>query len=167
MVITTFNEGIQAWKSTDCNRWASHLPLLYTCGSAASVLELGMGQYSTAAFLNRSIFPDLGRLVSIESNLDWIRESADLRHDVHAYPEPIESLLETMDLEAFDLIFVDNSDKAERRIATLKYISSRNPGHAKVLVHDWELYHEAVTGFRFGIVDDRQEPQTALVWGRE
>jgi hypothetical protein len=136
-------------------------------GDAKSVLELGMGRYSTPMFLDREIFPFLTRLVSIESDPAWAKPATDPRHEVHAYPEPIEPLLRTFDLEQFDLIFVDNSDSADRRIATLKYISSRRPLKAKVLVHDWERYHDAITGFSFCILDDRQLPHTALVWRRQ
>ncbi len=136
-------------------------------GDAESVLELGMGQYSTPMFLDREIFPFLTKLFSVESDPAWAKLTTDARHRVHILPEPIEPLLDTFDLEQFDLIFVDNSDSADRRVATLKYISSRRPLRARVLAHDWERYHDAVTGFRFGILDDRQMPQTALVWGRK
>ena len=163
--MTSMTDSLKAWHLTGLDPWASHLPLLRTCGWATNVLELGMGRYSTPTFLDRAVYPFLERLVSIESNPDWMRASDDPRHEVHAYPEPIEALLDTMDLDTFDLIFVDNSDKAESRIATLKYVCARRPHKAKVLIHDWERYHDAVTGFRFGILDDRQMPQTALVWG--
>jgi hypothetical protein len=166
LVIVSMTEASEAWKQTACNNWASHLPLLRTCGWATRVLELGMGRYSTPTFLNSALFPFLDTLVSVESDRGWIQQSEDARHKIHIHPEPIEPFLDDFDLENFDLIFVDNSDKAERRIETLKYISSRQPRRASVLVHDWERYHAAVTGFRFGILDDRQLPHTALVWGR-
>lgn len=158
-------EELHRWKETGCDAWASHIPLLLMNRDVNSVLELGMGKYSTSLFLDKNLFPDLHNLVSVESNSDWAASSSDDRHHILLYPEPIEHLLDTLVFDDFDLIFVDNSDSADRRIATLKYVSSRRPSTSKVFVHDWERYHDAVTGYEYAIVDDRQLPHSALVWG--
>ena len=96
---------------------------------------------------------------------EWIVEADDPRHQVLLTPEPIEPLLDTLDLDQFDLIFVDNSDSGERRCDTLRYVASRC-GQSIVVAHDYDIpsYCEAATGFSHGIIDDRQKPYTALLW---
>jgi hypothetical protein len=52
--------------------YASHLGLLTRIGPGITqVLELGAGQYSTPLFLDRAVYPDLKRLVSIEPDRKW------------------------------------------------------------------------------------------------
>jgi predicted O-methyltransferase YrrM len=146
--------------------FATHIPLLKALGhEIETVLELGAGIYSTSLFLNRLWYPQLRQLVSVEQKAEWIVEADDPRHQVLLTPEPIESLLDTLDLDQFDLIFVDNSDSGERRCDTLRYVASRC-GQSIVVAHDYDIpsYCEAATGFSHGIIDDRQKPYTALLW---
>ncbi len=54
--------------------WASHIPVLRTLAEEYqidSVVEFGLGKYSTAVFLDREHFPDLQRLISFEHNTEW------------------------------------------------------------------------------------------------
>ena len=146
--------------------FATHIPLLKALGhEIETVLELGAGIYSTSLFLNRLWYPQLRQLVSVEQKAEWIVEADDPRHQVLLTPEPIEPLLDTLDLDQFDLIFVDNSDSGERRCDTLRYVASRC-GQSIVVAHDYDIpsYCEAANGFSHGIIDDRQKPYTALLW---
>jgi predicted O-methyltransferase YrrM len=146
--------------------FATHIPLLKALGhEIETVLELGAGIYSTSLFLNRLWYPHLHQLVSVEQKAEWIVEADDPRHQVFLTPEPIEPLLDTLNLNQFDLIFVDNSDSGQRRCDTLRYVASRCD-RSIVVAHDYDIpsYCEAATGFAHGIIDDRQKPYTALLW---
>jgi len=80
-------------------------------------------------------------------------------------PEPIETFLDSLDLELFDLIFVDNSTSGDRRCDTIKYISEKVK-QPLVVMHDFQVpsYAAAAKAFKHIIVDNRQEPYTALGW---
>ncbi len=146
--------------------FATHIPLLKALGrEIETVLELGAGAYSTSLFLDRLWYPRLRQLVSIEQKAEWIVEAGNPRHQVHLVPEPIEPFLDTLDLDQFNLIFVDNSDSGLRRCDTLRYVASRC-SQSIVVAHDYDIpsYCEAATGFAHGIIDDRQKPYTALLW---
>ena len=149
--------------------YGTHLNVLRSIGKdVTSVLELGMGVYSTKMFLDKSVYPSLTRLLSIDHLDGWAEPSQDPRHTIVVQPEPIETFLDTLNLDSFDLIFVDNSDKASSREATLRYISEK-AGKSLVVTHDWEResYRDAGKGFKHVFVDDRQSPWTAILWGNK
>jgi hypothetical protein len=146
--------------------YGTHLNLLRAVGHGIKkVLELGAGIHSTAVFLDRNYYPDLESLVSVEQNPDWIVSPDDPRHTSHIVPEPIEEFIDTLDINTFDLILVDNSTFAERRCETLRYVANR-VGRSIVVAHDYERqdYAAAASEFTYAVVDDRQVPHTALLW---
>ena len=148
--------------------FATHVPLLRASGAGIkTVLELGTGLFSTPLFLDRGYYPELEALVSVESDEEWARlaRRGDARHAVVFVAEPIESYLAGIDLDRYDLIFVDNSTLAERRCDTLRYLST-HVGRSLVVAHDFEVpsYREAAAGFAHALIDDRQSPWTALLW---
>src|SRR5215212_3358405 len=56
------------------NDYATHVPILIGLArlrEIKTVLEFGCGHYSTLTFLNRSAFPDLEKLQSIENDDTW------------------------------------------------------------------------------------------------
>src|ERR1051326_6007095 len=56
------------------NDYATHIPMLIGLArlrEMRSVFEFGCGKYSTLTFLNRSAFPHLERLCSIENDESW------------------------------------------------------------------------------------------------
>lgn len=146
--------------------FATHIPLLRAIGkNIRTVLELGAGEFSTRLFLDRTYYPILEKLVTIEQNPDWVYKSGDERHEVCIVDEPIESHLDNIDIGYFDLIFCDNSTIGEYRCKTLKYLSEKR-GIGVVVAHDFDVpsYREAAAGFNHALVDDRQAPHTALLW---
>ena len=149
------------------DRWGTHVNLLKAIGGGIkSVLELGMGRNSTPLFLNRTFYPDLTELVSVESDPTWVEQcrTDDPRHRIVTVPEPIEPFLGQVNYNFVDLIFLDNSSNPERRIDTIRYISRLN-SRTIVVMHDYDYapYRDAVSGFSFALVDDRQLPWTALL----
>src|ERR1700751_4542769 len=100
--------------------YATHVPILVGVGCTlriVKVLEFGAGFYSTLTFLNRSAFPDVTSVYSIESDSEWtsrVYEAAknDPRLRIRRVPEPIESILAELDLAEYDLVLVDSSTEA-------------------------------------------------------
>lgn len=134
--------------------WSTHLPLLRTLGPGIrSVLELGAGVYSTPVFLDQALYPDVVRVDSVEHDREWaervLAACPDPRLALYVVPEPIEDFLVLLPLDEYDLILVDNSDKAERRVATIQWIA-RHANRQLVVLHDLERddYREAAGGFR-------------------
>jgi hypothetical protein len=147
--------------------FGTHVNLLCALGPGIkTVLELGAGAFSTSLFLDRDYYPDLIELTTIEQDREWVLAGADPRHKVVIEPEPIEPFLEgVLDLDSFDLIFVDNSTFGERRCDTLRWLA-KHVGRSLVVAHDFNVlsYAEAAGGFDCKIIDDRQVPWTALLW---
>jgi hypothetical protein len=147
--------------------FGTHLNLLRALGPGTrSVLELGAGRYSTPLFLDRSAYPDLVQLSTIESDPEWAKEcnTSDLRHFMVSHDEPIEPYLERLTLVGYDLILCDNSTSGERRCDTLRWLAS-HVRRSLVVVHDYDVpsYAEACNGLDLILVDDRQSPHTALL----
>jgi hypothetical protein len=147
--------------------FGTHLNLLRSLGrDIRSVLELGAGEFSTRLFLDKTYYPNLNELVTVEQRVSWVVADMDDRHRVIIEPEPIEPLLiGVLDMEDFDLIFCDNSTSGERRCETLRWLA-KNVERSLVVAHDFDVpsYREACAGFDHFIVDDRQSPWTALMW---
>jgi hypothetical protein len=146
--------------------FATHVPLLRAVGKGIkTVLELGAGEFSTRLFLDRTYYPDLVELVTVEQDRKWVVCHDDPRHKIAIVEEPIEPFLEMVDLSHVDLIFVDNSTSGERRCDTLRWVAA-HAGRSLVVAHDFDVpsYAEAAGGFEYCIVDDRQSPHTALLW---
>src|ERR1044072_7607495 len=94
------------------NAYATHLPVLIGLAGIRPlrrVLEFGCGHYSTKTFLQRSVFPDLEELHSVENDPAWaetVREviKHDPRSSVTTVSGAMCEVVEKFDLEAFDLI---------------------------------------------------------------
>jgi hypothetical protein len=154
--------------------YASHLPLLSGLGcirgGVKSILELGSGMYSTPMFLNRAFYPHVTRMVSVDHNSNWaerVRSTCkDDRLEMVVTTEPIEPYLSTLDLESFDLIFVDNSDVSFHREATIEYLGVKVM-KPLVVIHDFQYpqYQKSAHNFPNKIIDTRYGPHyTGLVW---
>jgi hypothetical protein len=141
--------------------YASHLPVLRLLGEVLpvkSVLELGAGKYSTPTFLDRSIYPGLQDLFSVEPVKEWREKVAsvvklDPRHRV------IEDWTE-IDPDAFDLIFVDSGQTAAERVADIERIAHTV---RPVVIHDFEV-HDYQGWFDIEFVYDQVTPWTAVCW---
>lgn len=91
------------------------------------ILETGSGLYSTPFFLAF----DIDRLVSLENDRKWLRNTEDPRHEVQFVDGEIVDNLP--DLSEFDLIFVDD-DPVDGRLKTLLRVLDEGTG--LVVVHD-------------------------------
>ena len=155
------------------NAYATHLPVLI--GLAAirpirRVLEFGCGHYSTKTFLQRAAFPDLKELKSIENDPNWaetMRETTrdDARCTVTVVSGAMSAAVRKFDLEAFDLILVDDSTNAQDRAATIRTLSSLHPSNPWLVIHDYEVeeYRSASAGFKQRFAFKAYNPHTGLI----
>ena len=155
------------------NDYSTHVPILIGLSKIReirSVLELGCGHYSTLTFLNRAAFPHLERLQSIENDKAWaetITEVAkhDQRWTLTSIDGEIADSIPSLDLDAFDLILIDDSKTATQRAATIRAMSARNPQRSWIVIHDFEVedYRHAASGFKYKHSFKAYNPWTGLV----
>ncbi len=155
------------------NDYSTHVPVLIGLAKIReikTVLELGCGHYSTLTFLNHSAFPQLERLQSLENDASWaetIAEAAkhDRRWTLTLVDGEIADSISALDLEAFDLILIDDSKTAAQRASTIRRISAKNPQHPWLVIHDFEVedYRKAASGFKYKHAFKAYNPWTGLV----
>jgi len=154
------------------NDYATHIPILIGLSRLRKirhVLEFGCGHYSTLTFLNRSAFPHLERLHSIENDDSWaqaIQESTqDDRWTLQLVNGEIAESVAHLDLESFDLILIDDSKTSVQRAATIRAIASKQPKHPWMVIHDFEVdeYRQAASGFNHRHRFRAYNPETGVV----
>lgn len=154
--------------------YLTHIPVLLNAAKwrkLESVVEFGCGDNSTSAFLNPSYFSDLKKLVSYENDAAWAdrvrsKLNDDPRLDLRLVEGPVSSVVERVDLEQFDLIFIDDSITGEERSATISAVAAKRPRRAIVVVHDFEYYPYRVAArpFKHRFRFTGQNPNTGLLW---
>lgn len=155
------------------NDYATHVPILIGLArlrEIRSVLEFGCGYYSTLTFLNRSAFPHLERLHSIENDVSWaetINEVAknDARWTLRLVTTDIADSVRDLELESFDLIFIDDSKTSEQRASTIRAVGEKRLRHPWIVVHDFEVdeYRRAAAAFKHRHRFRAYNPETGLV----
>jgi hypothetical protein len=155
------------------NDYATHVPILIGLArmrEIKSVLEFGCGYYSTLTFLNRTAFPHLERLHTVENDIVWsetINEVAktDERWTLQLVNGEIAGCVTKLDLERFDLILIDDSKNSTQRAATIRAVAGREPQHPWIAIHDFEVdeYKQAASGFRQRRAFKAYNPETGLV----
>ena len=153
------------------NDYATHIPILIGISrlrEIRSVLEFGCGHYSTLTFLNRSAFPQLERLHSIENDDSWaatIHEAAkdDCRWTLQLITGEISDSIP--ELESFDLILIDDSKTSAQRAATIRAVARKQPQHPWIVIHDFEVeeYRQAASAFRYRQRFRAYNPETGVV----
>ena len=134
-----------------------------------NVLEFGCGYYSTLTFLSRSAFPNLERLQSVENDAEWAcalsEVTSDDRWTLDHIDSEIAASIPNLDLEAFDLILIDDSKTSAQRSATIHAVANKQPQHPWILIHDYEVeeYRVAARGFKQRHAFKAFNPQTGLV----
>ncbi len=129
--------------------YSSHLPILRALAETLDlhrVIEFGAGDHSTPFFLDLG----LDRFVSIESDPEWINPRAEV-HD------------EWNDALDFDLVLIDDGLNAEERTKTIKSVLGRHD-HPLTVIHDAEVYTEAIVKAGYHFVFRFDTPHTALCW---
>ena len=155
------------------NDYATHIPILIGLArlrEIRNVLEFGCGRYSTLTFLNRSAFPRLERLHSIENDDVWastIEEAAkdDPRWTLQRVNGEVSETIANLDLESFDLILIDDAKTSAQRAATMRAVGRRQPQHPWIVIHDFEVeeYRRAASGFKHSHRFRAYNPETGIV----
>jgi hypothetical protein len=156
------------------NDYATHVPVLIGLARMRRierVLEFGCGHYSTKTFLNRSAFPHLKELHSVENDVEWgetIRAAVknDNRCEVKVVSGAMCDAVPEHELDSFDLVLVDDSTSAEQRVATIQTLSVLRPRNPWFVIHDYEIgeYRIAATGFKHRFAFKAYLPQTGVVF---
>ena len=155
------------------NDYSTHVPVLIGLARVReikNVLEFGCGYYSTLTFLNRAAFPQLERLQSIENDAVWSETVHGLAKDddrwsLNLIEGEIADAVSELDLEAFDLILIDDSKTSAQRAATIRAITDRQPRRPWIVIHDYEIdeYRVAARSFRHRYAFKAYNPQTGVV----
>jgi len=153
------------------NDYATHVPILIGLArlrEIKSVLEFGCGYYSTLTFLNRAAFPHLERLQSVENDASWaetIHEAAksDERWTLNLVRREIADAVP--DLEAFDLVLIDDSKTSAQRSATIRAVAGKQPQRPWIVIHDFEVeeYRRAAAGFKQRHTFKAFNPETGVL----
>jgi len=146
----TLRSALVPWAE---NRFATHLPVLIGVGILTRprhVLELGSGKFSTPVLADRAIFPTVKELHSVEDDAEWA-ESVKANVAGQAHVQVVETasvpeLVNRIDLDRYDLIFIDDSALVEDRVRTINTILRRCSPRSTVVIHDfeWRAYRRAV-----------------------
>ena len=155
------------------NDYSTHVPVLIGLArkrEIRTVLEFGCGYYSTPTFLNRSAFPHLERLQSIENDAVWSETIHDLAKDdnrwsLNLIDGEIADSVPFLDLEASDLILIDDSKTSAQRASTIRAIARKQPQRPWIVIHDFEVeeYRIAARGFKQRFAFKAYNPQTGVV----
>lgn len=154
------------------NDYATHIPVLIGLAKLReirNVLEFGCGHYSTLTFLNRAGFPHLQRLHSIENDDAWAMTLQGLTKDdrwtLQLVNGEIADSVADLHLETFDLILIDDSKTSAQRAATIRAIARKQPQHAWIVIHDFEVdeYRDAASGFKYRHRFRGYNPETGVV----
>ena len=156
------------------NDYATHVPVLIGLAGLRRierVLEFGCGHYSTLTFLNRAAFPDLKELHSVENDRSWAETiRAEVKDDgrcaIKVETGPMCNAVAAFDLNAFDLVLVDDSQTAVERAETIRALADVQPSNPWILVHDYEVpdYQNAASGFKHRFAFKAYNPHTAVVF---
>ena len=127
--------------------YATHVPVLVGLARllpVRSVVEFGMGHYSTATFLDPAVFAELVRLDSFETDPAWIRRLAPL---CAATPKvratlvsgPMCAAVGRLNFADYDLVLVDDSRDVAARAATIQQVLRHCQPTNVVVIHDFEI----------------------------
>src|SRR5205085_9939908 len=156
------------------NPYATHIPILIGLSrmfDVERVLEFGCGRYSTLTFLNPSAFPKLRKLKSMETDPDWLlridqETDSDTRVELEHIKGQMCLAVSGVELNNYDLVFVDDSNTPEERSATILEIADNCVNKTIVVIHDFEvpLYQQAAKSFAHSFKFNSLYPHTGVVW---
>lgn len=155
------------------NPYATHLPVLMGIARLVApqrVLELGGGLISTPALANPVAFPSVMHLHTFEDDAVWGQRIRAAVHGLqHVRIEDTESIpehAEGMELESYDLIFIDNSVRTGDRARTIAAVLARCPPSTVIVIHDfeWRAYRRSVPAQWQQFTMMFWRPATGIVW---
>jgi len=151
-------------ESYEMGAFGSHVPVLESLRPRPKrVLEFGVGDHSTSAFLSMK---SVTRLVSVETDIGW-RERVSNEHRKHLKSGRWRLLDETDEvppLTDFDLVFIDDGLLPAQRHETIARVLGQK--HPRVVIHDADYapYVESIEAFSSDFrIEDAYSPYTAVV----
>lgn len=134
------------------------------------VVEYGSGVFSTCAFLNPRVFPELARIKSFEHNKSWHAEVSrrvadDARAQIALVSGQIFQAVNAEELETADLVFIDDSTGLERA-RTIRAVAATRLSGVPVVIHDVDIWRCrcAARSFDRHFFFTAANPQTGVVW---
>ena len=153
--------------------YASHLPILIGLARIIKirrVLELGSGLYSSVVFMNNLAFPALAELHSVENDANWAKVVSnkifDSRFKYTILDGSIRSFLEQVNMDGYDLVFVDDSSKVTDRAQTIEVASKMLANDSLMVIHDYEIkqYRDSSKSIRNKYSFNLIYPNTGVLW---
>lgn len=146
--------------------YATHLPVLHALGKILDiriVLEYGVGVYSTPTFLDKSYYPTLDVLDTIEKYQVWADRMSERLQDYRwSFVD------KPLDLWVYDLIFIDSGQSIDERLIDIQFVAKNLPAnaHTVVIIHDIENspYIRASSAFWGRFIYSRLTPHTGVFW---
>ena len=153
--------------------YATHMPILVGLGLLCrprKVIEFGSGEFSTALFLDRSVFPTVEEVVSFENDAVWFSQISsrlvgDARLHMQSISGEMASVISTSTLSG-DLIFIDDESSAVLRSHTVAAVARGCPDGVPVVMHDAEQWRlrRVIRNFDHHFCFTAMNPQTAIAW---
>lgn len=154
--------------------FVTHLPVLLGVGhlvQARRILEFGSGNHSSLAFLDRECFPHVEHVDSFENDPEWgasiaAKAAHDSRFRMQMLDGAVAQAVANVDLESYDMVFIDDSVTSAERSATIRAVVARVPTRAVVIVHDFEHppYRHALRGMKHIVRMTALNPNTGVGW---
>ena len=156
------------------NPYATHVPVLIGLASLLNVrrvVEYGSGEYSTLTFLNRSAFPGLVELRSLENDAEWFAKIArrvgeDPRVEMIHVDGLMSLVAPDVDMSGCDLVFLDDSTNVDERASTIRAVAAKRLDSTVTIIHDYEMleYRRAAGAFKNRFNFNSLNPNTGIVW---
>jgi hypothetical protein len=151
----------------------THLPILIgtsRIARAASLLELGSGMNSTPYFENQDCFPTVKSVLSYEDDHEWYQKvkstvSNFQKTELRFVDSISQNVLELI-TEDHNLIFIDDSDSAEKRQMTIMGALEKAGANSIIVVHDFEnrTYQNVVRSPWKSAVFSNWKPYTGVLY---
>jgi len=154
--------------------YATHIPVLVGVAAAClpeRLVEFGSGDFSTLAFLDETVFPSLLRIESYENDLSWmqhieVKVAGNPRVACRFFEGRMRDAVSGANLEAADLIFLDDSPSGWERAHTVREVARTCGERPVTIVHDYELpaIRVACRKFEHRFSFASFTPQSCAVW---
>ena len=154
--------------------YVTHIPILLALSSLfrpQRILEIGSGLHSSPMFLDKTSFPTVSALHSIENDQEWARQvcavcASDGRFSMTTVDGPMSGYIGTASVNDYDMIFIDDSLTSEARSETIREVVQQNPPHSLIVIHDFQerQYQVAARGMQNTFVFDALVPQVGVLW---
>ena len=110
-------------------------------------------------------------LHSYETDNSWATKmkevtDADSRASLHVVDGHMSSVLERVNPDDYDLIFVDDSNNASERVRTIEALAESRAVSPLIVIHDFEVpdYINVAKRFRYRYSFKAFNPETGVVW---